>query len=401
MRLAKALSLGTEQYPEEVARGLRVLNFGSWCAAAIWFGFTVFYVVDDELRQIVIYPLLMTFIGGAVPLLHRFGPRIGAVTFVVCSYVAHFMVGIAIGTDSGIQFNYFPYAAGAILVLGARPIALPLVVCGLALGCIIALEFLAPSDGGLMSKAALTVSFVVAVIAPGGVMFAFMFYAVSELTRTEALAKYEFNRSEGLLANILPKAIGARLKASGGKVIADRHDDASVLFADLAGFTKSASNVEPTRLVEFLNEIFSSFDKLVDRHGLEKIKTTGDNYMVVGGVPLARTDHAEALLLLAVDMLETARHLRDPHGHAVSIRIGIATGPVVAGVVGLRKFFYDVWGDAVNLASRMESTGVPGRIQVSPETYDRLKDRHQFEQRGPITVKGKGRMTTWLVSAER
>lgn len=249
MLFAKALSLGTERYPEEIARGLRVLNFGSWCAAVVWFGFTVFYLMDERLRQIVIYPLLMIFIAGAIPLLHRFGPRIGALIFVGSSYVAHFMVGIAIGTDSGIQFNYFPYAAGAILVLGARPIALPFAVCGAALACIIALEFLAPSDGGMMSKTALTVSFIVAVMAPGGVMFAIMFYAVSELNRAEASAQYEFNRSEGLLANILPKAVGERLKASGGKVIADKHDEASILFADLAGFTQGASAVEPARLV--------------------------------------------------------------------------------------------------------------------------------------------------------
>jgi adenylate cyclase len=146
-----------------------------------------------------------------------------------------------------------------------------------------------------------------------------------------------------------------------------------------------------------LNEVFTAFDHLVERHGLEKIKTTGDNYMVVSGVPVARQDHAAALLRLGIDMLDKAKHMHDPNGGNVFIRIGIASGPVVAGVVGMKKFFYDVWGDTVNVASRMESTGVPGRIQVAPETYRRVLDEFEFEEREPVEVKGKGKMTTWLL----
>jgi adenylate cyclase len=149
--------------------------------------------------------------------------------------------------------------------------------------------------------------------------------------------------------------------------------------------------------VKFLNDVFTAFDRLAERHGLEKIKTTGDNYMVVSGVPVARPDHAAALVRLGIEMLDAAGHMQDPNGQSVTIRIGIASGPVVAGVVGTKKFFYDVWGDAVNVASRMESTGVPGRIQVSPETYDAVKHQFAFESRGPIDVKGKGMMMTWLL----
>jgi adenylate cyclase len=233
------------------------------------------------------------------------------------------------------------------------------------------------------------------------IIFAIVLYAVRETEKAETVAEFEYERSESLLRNILPAATAERLKSRPDKVIADRHDEASVLFADMAGFTAAAGQTSAADLVGFLNDIFTAFDHLVERHGLEKIKTTGDSYMVVSGVPLARPDHAAALLRLAIDMLAAARQMHGPNGRTVSIRIGMASGPVVAGVVGSKKFFYDVWGDTVNVASRMESTGVSDRIQVSPESYRRLRHEFDFEEREPIEVKGKGKMTTWLLTQER
>ena len=180
-------------------------------------------------------------------------------------------------------------------------------------------------------------------------------------------------------------------------MIADEYEEASILFADMAGFTARASDTAPDDLVQFLNRVFTDFDRLVERHGLEKIKTTGDAYMVVSGVPVPRPDHAEALAQLALEMRDAAKELRDPHGRGVPIRIGISSGPVVAGVVGTRKFFYDVWGDAVNVASRMETTGAVGKIHVSHETYERLKEDFVLEDCGEIEVRGKGRMRTWFL----
>ena len=169
----------------------------------------------------------------------------------------------------------------------------------------------------------------------------------------------------------------------------------------MAGFTARASETEPVQLVRFLNEVFTTFDRLVERHGLEKIKTSGDGYVVISGAPVARADHAEALADLAIDILDAARNLRDQHGGRVPIRIGVASGPVVGGVIGTRKFFYDVWGDAVNVASRMESTGLAGKIQVSNETYARLQGRFVLQPRGMIDVRGKGPMATWFLLARR
>lgn len=211
---------------------------------------------------------------------------------------------------------------------------------------------------------------------------------------------HEQEKSERLLLNILPKAIAERLKR-GESTIADSFADVTVMFADLVGFTKLSTHLSPAELVELLNEIFSAFDELADRYGLEKIKTIGDAYMVVGGLPTPSNDHAEAIAEMAIEIQATIAKVRTKSDRQLSIRIGIHTGPVEAGVIGTKKFTYDLWGDTVNTASRMESQGVPGGIQVTVATYDRLRDKYVFEERGIIQVKGKGDMMTYLLVARK
>jgi adenylate cyclase len=240
-------------------------------------------------------------------------------------------------------------------------------------------------------------NFVLGIPLTCAILCSVVYFAVREAARAEATAEREFERSEALLGNILPASIAVRLKDRAQAIIVDRFDEASILFADMAGFTARTSDTSPDELVLFLNRVFSDFDRLVESRGLEKIKTTGDAYMVVSGVPTPRLDHARALALLALDIRASAADLSDPHGRRVPIRIGMASGPVVAGVVGTRKFFYDVWGDAVNVASRMESSGEEGKIQVSEAIYDQLNDEFEFEARDPIEIKGKGRMQTWFL----
>lgn len=206
----------------------------------------------------------------------------------------------------------------------------------------------------------------------------------------------EKEKSERLLLNILPQAIAQRLK-QGETTIADSFSDVTVMFADLVGFTKLSTHLSPAELVELLNRIFSEFDKLADRYGLEKIKTIGDAYMVVGGLPTPSENHAEAIASMAIDIQAAIAKMRTKGDQPLSIRIGINTGPVEAGVIGTKKFTYDLWGDTVNIASRMESLGVPGGIQVTVATYERLRDKYIFEERGLLQVKGKGDMTTYLL----
>jgi class 3 adenylate cyclase len=202
--------------------------------------------------------------------------------------------------------------------------------------------------------------------------------------------------SELLLLNVLPEPIAKRLKEK-PEIIADSFASVTILFADIVGFTKVSTRISAPKLVELLNEIFSAFDELAIYHGLEKIKTIGDAYMVVGGLPVERPDHAAAIAEMALDMQEAIARIDIKHREAFCMRIGIHTGPVVAGVIGTNKFIYDLWGDAVNLASRMESHGIPGCIQVSEATYNLLQDKYIFEKRGSIPVKGRGNMTTYLL----
>ena len=210
----------------------------------------------------------------------------------------------------------------------------------------------------------------------------------------------EQEKSEGLLLNILPEEIAFRLKES-QNIIAENFADVTVLFADLVGFTTLSSRVTPVELVQSLNTIFSAFDSLAENYGLEKIKTIGDAYMVVGGLPTPRSNHAEAIACMALDMQRSIRQFSNFFGEPFNLRIGINTGPVVAGVIGLKKFSYDLWGDTVNTASRMESHGIPGCIQVSAITYEKLSGGFILKKRGIIDVKGKGQMTTYLLLGKR
>jgi adenylate cyclase len=217
------------------------------------------------------------------------------------------------------------------------------------------------------------------------------------LERTKQLQQ-EKEKSERLLLNILPKVIAERLKHHEG-AIAEQFDEVTILFADIVGFTPLSSRLPPIELVIFLNQIFSTFDRLAEKYGLEKIKTIGDAYMVVGGLPLPKIDHAEAIAEMALSMQQAIAKLQADTGEQFQIRIGINTGSVVAGVIGTTKFIYDLWGDTVNVASRMESHGKPGRIHVTSTTYEYLKHQYELEKRGAIVVKGKGEMTTyWLKS---
>lgn len=195
---------------------------------------------------------------------------------------------------------------------------------------------------------------------------------------------------------MLPSPIAERLKQD-TSVIAESYNEVTILFADLVGFTKLASQIAPTELVNLLNQLFSKFDELSEKHGLEKIKTIGDAYMVVGGLPTPGSDRAAAVAQMALDMQEVIAQMSITQNFP-EIRIGINTGSVVAGVIGVKKFIYDLWGDAVNIASRMESSGAAGKIQVTDTTYELLKHQYRFEQRGPVLVKGRGEMITyWLL----
>ena len=238
-------------------------------------------------------------------------------------------------------------------------------------------------------------------IAVGGTIV-FTLLAVFARQRGDALAalRLEQAKAENLLLNILPRSIADKLKAQ-TQPIADQFGSASILFADVVDFTPWSERLSPAEVVGYLDHLFSHFDDLAERYGLEKIKTIGDCYMVAAGVPTPRPDHARALGLMALDMLKAMRSDDEVGDLGLELRIGINSGPVVAGVIGRKRFLYDLWGDAVNTASRMESHGTPGRIQITRATYDLLADAFECEPRGTIAIKGKGEIEAWYLIRPR
>ncbi|WP_082686601.1 adenylate/guanylate cyclase domain-containing protein [Mycobacterium sp. IS-3022] len=389
-------------HAESAARHRRVLDVTAMISAAIsaFFGLQGL-LVGLEVWWIPVINLVSAAAFALIPLMCRFGELVAPLVFFTVAYTTITVQCIQLGTGSGLQFYFVVAAAIMVLVLGIDHILLAATLSAVGAVTVILLEFLVPNDTGIQPPWAFTTSFVLTVVTAWILVIATLWYALREIHRARLAMEAEYDRSERLLANILPAPIAERLKDPTRAVIADKYDDASILFADIAGYTKRASDTTPSDLVRFLDRLYTDLDALVDRHGLEKVKTSGDSYMVVSGVPQPRPDHLEALACLALDMADAVADLRDPHGREVPLRIGLAAGPVVAGVVGARKFFYDVWGDAVNVASRMETTDVEGRIQVPHDVYERLRSTFVLEPRGEVDVKGKGVMRTWYLVGRR
>ena len=402
LALARLQSSPSSYRSDRVDRRLHVLAIASWIAAAVTASFAIFQLVlGGPTWGLGFVNLASSLAFLAIPWLRRFGQWVAGMTFVVLSYTAVAFMCFSIGTGTGLQFYFLVSATLAVLVIGIERIALASAIAAFGIAIAIALEMTVPHDRGLVPPWALTAGYISSAVSSVVMIIATIWYTLRETERAETAMEAEYVRSERLLTNILPESIADRLKDPSHTVIADKYDDASILFADIAGYTKRASDTAPAELVRFLDRLYTNLDALVDQHGLEKIKTSGDSYMVVSGVPNPREDHLEALAALALDISEAVADLKDSEGRDVPLRIGMAAGPVVAGVVGAKKFFYDVWGDAVNVASRMESTDEEGRIQVPENIYQRLRTSFTLEERGYIDIKGKGLMHTWYLVARQ
>jgi adenylate cyclase len=401
VHLFPGIAYGTEAYPEKIARRLRAVNIAAWSMASATLFFAVLRFLDPrpEMLPRALANLGATSVLASLPLLHRFGPLAAPLALIGFAYAFLIYVVAQVGMDGGSWLAYLSAAALAMLLVGTERLWLCVALCATAGAIVICLQVYVPDNTGLLSDKSLFLgNFVFNIVANITVIFMVVYYAVAQIARAEAVAEREYQRSEQLLANILPQDIAERLKIRENKIIADRFDDASVLFLDLAGSTALASHLSPEAFVTFLNMIFTRLDNLVERFGLEKIKTTGDGYMVVSGVPTPNPAHTEVIADFALAAEQEFVNLSDPDGQPVPFRIGIEAGPVIAGVVGTRKFFYDVWGDTVNVAARMESTSIAGRIQLGPKIAASLNGKFVLDDRGEIDIRGKGPMRTWFLT---
>ena len=363
----------------------------------------------------IIYLLIGETLAGWIPLSYAF---VSLTSFILFHLTGHyrlfrtsqlvlilllpFLLMLALGgyiSSSAVIFWSFISPLGAILFAEYRQAPRWLLAY---LALLVLAAFLQPylPTADSLTAEQLIIFFVLNIGAVSAISFVLLHYFVGQKELAYRLLHSEQVRSESLLLNVLPEEIAARLK-NGDQTIADHHPSVSILFADLVGFTPLSSQLSPVEVLELLNEIYSHFDALIEKYSVEKIRTIGDSYMIASGLPHPRTDHAQAIACLALDMRDYIARFPLVQGHRLSFRIGINSGPVIAGVIGQKKFAYDVWGDTVNTASRMESHGQPGRIQITRRTFELICDEFECEPHGLVDIKGKGEMETWYLLAER
>lgn len=305
--------------------------------------------------------------------------------------------------QSAIHFYFLAGATTAIAIFGVRQNMLSIISIGLGLFGFIYADrtFAEPADFLNLSDNFLSILYFTSIPTTLLAIFCMVFYGFKQASIAEAALQREYEYSEALLANMLPGPIASQLKRNPGQTIADSHEEATILFADIVGFTPLASHHSPDTVVKMLNNLFTRFDDLANKHGLEKIKTLGDAFMVAGGMPDPQPDHAVRVANMALDMVSATQSFASEMGENLQLRIGIHTGPVVAGVIGTKKPFYDVWGDTVNTAARLETYGTKGKIQVTSETKRILEDHFDFEERGKVQIKGKGDLNLWYLEGHR
>ena len=394
--LSAFAEFGTEGYPRAVRRRLTIVNMMALLIAvfsAVYAGVFAYYNVQAYWHLIVVNLALMT-IALLAPLTHRINDIAAAVLLAAVEYTALLFFVRAFGHESGIQINYIIAAAVAFAIYGMSHVRLAVAVISIGLLLHLVAWFLFPQGRFTAEPSLLANLYVSSAVTTFGIIALIVGYAFTVADRARAEA-------DALLTNILPEAIAERLKERPGDRVADSIAEASVLFSDLVGFTELAQKLGAARTVALLDQVVTEFDRLAAAHGVEKIKTIGDGYMAVAGVSRPQADHLPRLARMALLLPGLIERLSATHGVDLKIRVGIASGPVMAGIIGTDKFSYDVWGETVNLASRLESHGLPGEIQVSQAATEALRGSFVLEPRGSIRVKGVGQIETWLLKRER
>ncbi len=392
-----AAELGTSGYPPDIRRRLLIVNLIAYLIAVSTAIYALQHIQLDyeTYKPLVFINLALLVIALLVPATHRFSPIAGGLVIVVSEYVALMAFTFYLGRTSGMQLQYLVAAAAPFVVFGLERIRLVIAIVAIGIALHLIAWFRFPSEAAHINAPSdvLDPLYVQAVITTVGLIAASVWYAFRLVERARG-------ETDALLRNILPDSIADRLKARPGELIADSYSEATVLFADISGFVVIAHELGAARTVEMLNNLVSEFDALAARHGVEKIKTIGDAYMAVAGLPERTPDHTARMARMALDMLDATDRVRAETGLDLHMRIGMASGPVISGVIGTRKFSFDIWGDAVNLAARLEKLGANGLIHVCPACREKLEPGFTLEPRGAVDIKGVGQRETWfLVSA--
>lgn len=396
--LSRYAGAGTSGYPPDTQRRLKILNMISLLIVITTLVFAAQQAaVDfDKMKPVIIINVILAVMAMMVPLAHRINDIAGGLLIAVAELAALLAFTAYFGRTAGTPLMYVAFSAAPFVVFGLKRIWLVVgtVLTALALHLFAYFTFHRSDAWLAMDDAFLDANYIQGAITAFGLIAASVYYAFSLAERAKA-------ETEAVLRNVLPDNVVERLKAVPDGAIADGFASASVLFADVSGFVAMARSLGPEKTVKLLNKLVSRFDDLAERHDVEKIKTIGDAYMVASGVPEPRADHVAALADMACDMIDAARDISAETGLPINIRAGMASGPMMAGVIGKRKFSYDVWGDPVNLASRLEQASVPGRILICPACQAALENEFHLESRGMIEVKGVGAQEAWYLGARK
>ena len=394
-KIGRLAEIGTQGYPPDVRRRLKILNLVAYLIAISTFFYLLQQVGMDYRRyrpiiwlNVVLIPLVLI-----VPLAHRINAIAGGLWLLGIEYVAQLLFIAHLGNQSGMQLHFFAAAAAPFVVLGLERLRLIVVCIALGLALHLYAWFAFPPSASWLDPepAVLQSLYVQAAITTMGLLAATVWYAFSLVETARA-------ETDSLMRRVLPEKIAERLKVAPGTLIADSKEVAAVLFSDISGFVPLARKLGAAETVGVLNRIVSEFDRLAATHGVEKIKTIGDAYMAVAGVPEAVADPCERAARLALDMQRAVARLRRESGLGLHLRIGIASGPVMAGIIGRDKFSYDVWGDTVNLAARLEQSGSIGRVHICRATRAAIAAGIRCEPHGTIDIKGVGPQETWFIA---
>jgi adenylate cyclase len=395
-RAGVLLERGTAGYPPKTRRRLRNTNIGCYVIAISCGLFALTFALQDvtRYRGAVLINLVMLVAALSTPALHRIHEVAGALFIAFVLLFSLFGVIALVGRESGIQINFIATSAMAFVIFELRRLRYTILLILTAIALHIGAWLLfregllpAPADVPFLNRLYVTTVVTISVIVAILVYFAFW-------TAEQAEAE-----TESLLHRILPAQVAERLKTEPGAVVSDSFDEVAVLFSDIVGFVPIARSLGALRTVAMLNDLVHGFDRLASQHGVEKIKTIGDAYMAACGIPWPVPDSAARLARMALSMQAIADRTGEKFDVSLSLRIGIALGPVMAGVIGAQRFGYDIWGDAVNLAARLESSGKPRRIQVSKALRDALAEDFGFWPRGPREIKGLGTVETFFLTS--